>query len=88
MTLELTEPLQRALDAQPDEPLRVVDPRTQKTYVLIPEDAYARLKGLAYDDSDFPIRDAYPLMDAVAAKEGWDEPEMDSYNNPAPGKQP
>jgi hypothetical protein len=26
------------------------------------------------------IRQAYPLMDAVARQEGWDDPEMDSYN--------
>jgi hypothetical protein len=26
------------------------------------------------------IREAYPLMDAVARAEGWDDPEMDSYN--------
>ena len=35
-----------------------------------------RLKGLLYDDSDISIRAAYPLMDAVAANEGWDDPEM------------
>ncbi len=26
------------------------------------------------------IREAYPLMDAVARQEGWDDPNMDSYN--------
>ncbi len=26
------------------------------------------------------IRQAYPLMDAVARQEGWDDPEMDSYD--------
>jgi hypothetical protein len=26
------------------------------------------------------VRQAYPLMDAVARQEGWDDPEMDSYN--------
>jgi hypothetical protein len=26
------------------------------------------------------IRQAYPLMDAVARREGWDDPEMDSYD--------
>ncbi len=31
-------------------------------------------------EEDVDIRQAYPLMDAVAHQEGWDEPEMDSYN--------
>jgi hypothetical protein len=30
------------------------------------------------DDSD--ISWAYPLMDEVARREGWDDPDMDSYN--------
>jgi hypothetical protein len=29
---------------------------------------------------DIDIRAAYPLMDAVGREEGWDDPEMDSYN--------
>ena len=40
MSLELSEPLQRALDSRPNEPLRIVDPRTQKTYVLISAEEY------------------------------------------------
>ena len=39
-----------------------------------------------YDDSEFPIEEAYPLMDAVAAHEGWDDPEMDGYNDPSRGE--
>jgi hypothetical protein len=32
------------------------------------------------DENVEEIREAYPLMDAVARQEGWDDPEMDSYN--------
>ncbi|HWG42925.1 MAG TPA: hypothetical protein VN688_09080 [Gemmataceae bacterium] len=35
---------------------------------------YAKLAEIA------DVRQAYPLMDAVARQEGWDDPEMDSYN--------
>jgi hypothetical protein len=31
-------------------------------------------------EEDTGIREAYPLMDAVARLEGWDDPEMDGYN--------
>jgi hypothetical protein len=31
-------------------------------------------------EQDLDIREAYPLMDAVARAEGWDDPDMDSYN--------
>jgi hypothetical protein len=80
--LELNEPLQQALDARPDEPIRLIDPRTREVYVLLRADAYERLKGALYDDSEIDIRDAYPLMDEVAGKQGWNDPEMDSYNTP------
>jgi hypothetical protein len=32
------------------------------------------------EEENVDIREAYPLMDAVAYQEGWDAPEMDSYN--------
>jgi hypothetical protein len=36
---------------------------------------------LSGEEEDVDIREAYPLMDAVARQEGWDDPEMDSYNS-------
>ncbi|HEV3260063.1 MAG TPA: hypothetical protein VG013_24605 [Gemmataceae bacterium] len=59
------------------EPARAVDPETKRTYVLLPAEQYERFKDLL---QDFDAREAYPLMDEVAAKEGWDDPEMDSYD--------
>jgi len=32
------------------------------------------------EEHNLDIREAYPLMDAVARQEGWDDPEMDSYD--------
>lgn len=32
------------------------------------------------EEEDVDFREAYPLMDAVARQEGWDDQEMDSYN--------
>jgi hypothetical protein len=82
---ELT-PEQRKELVRP-EPL-ALDPETQETYVLVRKDVYDRVKGLLYDDGEFPIRDAYPLMDEVAAKAGWDDPAMDIYNDLAPKEGP
>jgi hypothetical protein len=60
------------------EPARAVDPETKRTYVLIASEQYEHIKGLLQNDSD--LQSAYPLMDQVAAAEGWNDPEMDSYN--------
>jgi hypothetical protein len=49
----------------------------------------AALRRQPAGEEDVDIRQAYPLMDEIARKEGWDDPEMDSYNvyarKPPPG---
>jgi PHD/YefM family antitoxin component YafN of YafNO toxin-antitoxin module len=42
MGVELTTSQQQALDAHNDEPVRIVDPRNQKVYVLVPAEEFAR----------------------------------------------
>jgi hypothetical protein len=64
------------------------DPETNETYVLIRAQLYQRLKSLLYDTAEFPIREAYPLMDEAAAKAGWDDPAMDVYNDIATRQDP
>jgi len=73
---ELTSEQRQELDGS--EPARALDPETKRTYVLVTAEQYDRIKFLLADD--FDVRCAYPLMDAVAAKEGWDDPEMESYD--------
>lgn len=60
-------------------PVRVVDPQTQATFVLLSAEQYEKVRSLLGDDN-FDISEAYPLMDEVARDEGWDDPEMDIYN--------
>jgi hypothetical protein len=50
-----------------------------EVHKMAEEDVPRRVPGLE-DEGDLDIREAYPLMDAVARLEGWEEPEMDSYN--------
>src|SRR5262249_42733901 len=52
--LELTQQQQQALDASA-EPPRLIDPRTNKTYVLLGADVYERLRNLLEgDELDMP----------------------------------
>ena len=78
MTIELNPEQTQALDSSAEKPPRVVDPRTNQTYVLVPAEKYDQILGLLGDG--FDVRSAYPLMDAVAAKEGWKDPALDVYN--------
>lgn len=77
--IKLTDEQQLALDAAPNAPVPVVDERTAKRYVLVQADVFERLCAVPAAAQVFP-GDAYPLMDAVARQEGWDDPVMASYD--------
>ena len=50
MSIQLTPQQQQALDAQEDSPLRVIDPRTNTTYILVPEADYEAVQELLEDE--------------------------------------
>jgi hypothetical protein len=64
MSIPLNEEQQRALDAPGDELVRLVDPRTNQTYVLVKEEVFARMR---------------QVVDGFARSAGWDDPELDVY---------
>ena len=77
--IELTEEQRGALRQSAGTELRLTDPDTQEEYVLLKARVYERIKPLLYDDGATPISEAYPLLDEMASKAGWDDPEMDIY---------
>ena len=86
MSIQLNEDQGKALDSEAELPVRVIDPRTNRVYVLVAVEQYERLK--AFLEEELDIRAAYPLMDEVASKEGWDDPSMDIYNDLPPREKP
>lgn len=79
MNLPLTEEQLRALAAHPGQPVRLVDPQTNQVFVLLRADDYERVRSLLEDD--FDIRDTYAAQFASAMRAGWDDPDMDDYDN-------
>ncbi len=80
MNPELTPEQREAIKEHPGAPVYVVDSETQAKYVLLPADAYERIRAL-FDDEPFDVREAYPAIDEITGKAGWDDPAMDVYNN-------
>lgn len=76
--------IRQAIEQAGDAPVQLTDPETNTAYVLIRAEVYERLRALC---DDFDIRDAYPMMNEVAAREGWDDPAMDIYNEYPPPSQ-
>jgi hypothetical protein len=85
--IELTVEQRQAVSRQGENPPRAIDPDTQTTYVLIREEVYDRLKGvLAEGATDGFVEDIYPHVMEVFGREGWEDVEMDAYNDLDPRK--
>lgn len=70
-------PEQRQLLQQGGEPPRLLDPDTNREYVLVCAEVYQQLQQLL---GDIDPRDTYPLLHRALRDEGWDDPRMDEYN--------
>jgi hypothetical protein len=80
MTAKLSDELRRELEQHGDQPIEVVDPATNKVYLLISREKYERLKPLFEDEplSDLEQRE---LLRQAGRRAGWDDPEMDAYDH-------
>jgi hypothetical protein len=79
MQIELTEQQQQILGALDGELLRVVNPRTNETFVLMPANEYERLKSIL--DGRFNPQEAYPLVDRIMAEDDANDPYLQTYQN-------
>ena len=50
MSIELTPQQQQALDTKEESPPRVIDPRTNTTYILVPEVDYESIRELLQEE--------------------------------------
>ncbi|OWK38633.1 hypothetical protein [Fimbriiglobus ruber] len=72
----LTDDQIRAVAANRDEPVRLIDPASHREFVLLRAEVYERVRELL---EDVRPRDAYPAIDQAFAA-GWDDPKMDDYD--------
>jgi hypothetical protein len=79
MTSELNAELQHAIDAAGTSPVVVVDPRTNKTYVLVSSDQYERVQALFAPHDN--LEETYAAQIESAMQAGWADPVMDDYNH-------
>jgi hypothetical protein len=77
--IELTEQQSRALDHSDTTPPRVVNPRTNETYILLRVDEYERLKAGEYDDSPWTREELHALAWEAGKSAGWED--MDEYDD-------
>ena len=75
--IELTEEQRQELSVP--EPI-AIDPSTKKTYVLVRQNVYDRIKGLLYDNGEWSDDELRLLLTRSAEANGWNEPAMDDYD--------
>jgi hypothetical protein len=71
--IELTEQQVEALQQAAASPPRVVNPRTNETFVLLRVEEYERLKEEEYDDSPWTREEVQALTWERVKREEWDE---------------
>ena len=77
----ITPEQRQAIERAGGEPARLIDPASQVSYVLLRAEDYERLQAASSDSAqDWPAV-AYPLIDEVFGKSGWDDTRMDEYND-------
>ena len=79
MTIQLTE--EQWADIQRNElPVRVSDPARSTAFVLVRADVYERFKSLFEED---PVTEQERLfqLQQFGRRAGWDDPEMDIYDD-------
>ena len=71
--IELTEQQMQALNDPETTPLRLVNPRTKESYVLLRVDEYEHLTQHEYDDSPWTREELQALAWERVKHEDWDE---------------
>lgn len=82
--ISLPKELQQAVHAAGGAPVRVEDPETHAEYVLISADEFASMC-LASTAGAFSEAEQDYLLTEAGLRAGWDDPEMDVYNDLSPG---
>ncbi len=75
----LTKEIRRAIEQAGDQPVRLEDPETRQTYVLLRADVYDRIQRLFAEEDRQSAEAAFSGIQEVF--EDWNDPAMDIYNS-------
>ena len=81
--IDLSPQQQQLLDGEAGLPC-VRDPRTNKTYVLVPAEQYNRIKDLL-EPGPLTEAERRTILEGVWRRANWDDPRMEVYDAMGPG---
>ena len=85
--ITLSEELREAVKNSKHNLMRLVDPETKAEYVVLPAETYAQMQVIQYDDSPITEEERKALLVELGLSIGWDDPEMDVYNELDPRRE-
>jgi uncharacterized protein YaiL (DUF2058 family) len=80
MSPTITDEQRQAIAAGHGAPVMVVDAVSNSRYVLIPADAFERIRALFGNEDPFDISESYGIQD-VAADAAWSHPDDAQYDH-------
>ena len=87
--ITLSKEIQKAIKDSQGDPVRLVDPETKVEYVVLPIETFELMrKGVYYDDGPITEEEQTALLIEFGLRAGWDDPEMDVYNDLDPRREP
>ena len=79
--IAISEELRQAVNESKTKLVHLVDPETNAEYVVLPAETFAKMQERdLYDDSPFTEEEQKELLVEFGLSLGWDDPEMDVYN--------
>ena len=80
--IALSKEIQEAVQKSEDNLIRLIDPETNVEYVVLPAETFEQMRnGVYYDDSPLTEEEQNALLVEFGLRAGWDDPEMDVYND-------
>jgi hypothetical protein len=61
--------------------VRLTDPETQSEYVVVSADVFDRVRTLVYDDGPLTVDEQTDVLRQAGLRGGWEDPEMDIYDD-------
>ena len=78
--IKLTKKQQQAIQDSNGQPIRLTDPKTHLEYVVLPAEIFDRVQHVFSEANPLTIEEQRALLVQVGLSVGWDDPEMDVYN--------
>jgi hypothetical protein len=81
LMITMPKELQEAIRTSQGQPVRLADPDTNEEYIVLRVEVYDQIQARIYDDTSLTNEEKQALLIKAGLRAGWDDPEMDVYND-------